>query len=203
MMLTIIRKHTISNRLKTVFMPVRPSFASISESIFPNFNHLPFINQTIFIMKCNTKKELEVAALENGTVIDHIPSNVLFKVVSILDLDQISNHITIGNNLVSKKLGKKGIIKIANKFFEPDEINKIAVIAPNVKLNIIRNYEVVEKNNVILPDTIIGIVKCSNPKCVTNNEPMKTRFTVLDKQNTILKCCYCERINKKNEIELI
>ena len=154
-------------------------------------------------MKCNTKKELEVAALENGTVIDHIPSNVLFKVVDILGLDQIRNHITIGNNLASKKLEHKGIMKIADKFFEPDEINKIAVIAPNVKLNIIRNYEVAEKKNVCLPDIITGIVKCSNPKCVTNNEPMKTRFTVLDKQNTILKCCYCERINKKNDIELI
>ena len=154
-------------------------------------------------MKCNIKKELEVAALENGTVIDHIPSPVLFKVVNILGLDAIKNHITIGNNLKSKKLGFKGIIKIADKFFEPDEINKIAVIAPNVKLNIIRNYEVVEKSNVVLPDSIIGIVKCSNPKCITNNEPMRTKFTVLDKQKATLKCCYCEKVLKENEIELI
>ena len=93
----------------------------------------------------NDKKELQVAALENGTVIDHIPSEKLFTVVSLLGLEHMNNNITIGFNLNSKKLGKKGIIKIADKFFCDDEINRIAVVAPNVKLNIIRNYEVVEK----------------------------------------------------------
>ena len=84
------------------------------------------------------KKELQVAALENGTVIDHIPSEKLFTVVSLLGLKHMSNNITIGFNLQSEKLGKKGIIKIADKFFTDDEINRIAVVAPNVKLNIIR-----------------------------------------------------------------
>ena len=78
----------------------------------------------------NDKKELQVAALENGTVIDHIPSEKLFTVVSLLGLKQMSNNITIGFNLESKKLGKKGIIKIADKFFTDDEINRIAVVAP-------------------------------------------------------------------------
>ena len=130
----------------------------------------------------NNKKELQVAALENGTVIDHIPSEKLFTVVSLLGLKQMSNNITIGFNLQSKKLGKKGIIKIADKFFTDDEINRIAVVAPNVKLNIIRNYEVVEKRELTLPDELIGIVKCANPKCITNNEPMLTRFHVVDKE---------------------
>ena len=71
-----------------------------------------------------------------------------------------------------------------------------------MKLNIIRDYEVAEKRDVVLPDTIEGIVKCSNPKCVTNNEPMKTKFVVLDKHKTTLKCCYCEKVMKENEIEL-
>ena len=84
------------------------------------------------------KQELQVAALENGTVIDHIPSEKLFTVVSLLGLEQMNNNITIGFNLKSKKLGTKGIIKIADKFFCDDEINRIAVVAPNVKLNIIR-----------------------------------------------------------------
>ena len=126
----------------------------------------------------NDKKELQVAALENGTVIDHIPSEKLFTVVSLLGLEHMNNNITIGFNLNSKKLGKKGIIKIADKFFCDDEINRIAVVAPNVKLNIIRNYEVVEKREVKLPDELRGIVKCANPKCITNNEPMPTRFHV-------------------------
>ena len=100
--------------------------------------------------------------MENGTVIDHIPSEKLFTVVSLLGLEQMNNNITIGFNLKSKKLGTKGIIKIADKFFCDDEINRIAVVAPNVKLNIIRDYEVVEKREVCLPDELRGIVKCAN-----------------------------------------
>ncbi|MEG1574689.1 MAG: aspartate carbamoyltransferase regulatory subunit, partial [Bacteroidales bacterium] len=92
------------------------------------------------------KKELKVAALENGTVIDHIPSEKLFKVVEILKLSEISKSITIGNNFTSKRIGKKGIIKIADTFFKEEEINKIAIIAPKAKINIIRNYEVKEKH---------------------------------------------------------
>ena len=87
-------------------------------------------------MLSEKKQELQVAALENGTVIDHIPSERLFTVVSLLGLEHMSNNITIGFNLKSKKLGTKGIIKIADKFFCDEEINRIAVVAPNVKLNI-------------------------------------------------------------------
>ena len=149
------------------------------------------------------RKELQVAALENGTAIDHIPSEAVFKVVSLLQLQKLSNRITIGNNLKSSKMGKKGIIKVSNKFFREDEINRIALVAPNVNLNIIRNFEVVEKKKVVLPDEIIEIVKCNNPKCITNNEPMKTRFHVIDKEMVELQCHYCELKIKKEEIELI
>ncbi|MDR2968061.1 MAG: aspartate carbamoyltransferase regulatory subunit, partial [Tannerellaceae bacterium] len=90
------------------------------------------------------KRELQVAALENGTAIDHIPPDQLFKVASLLGLEKMDNTITIGNNFVSKKMGCKGVIKISGKFFEEEEINRIALIAPNVILNIIRDYEVVE-----------------------------------------------------------
>jgi len=149
------------------------------------------------------KKELQVAALENGTVIDHIPADKLFTVVSLLGLQQMGNRITIGFNLESQRLGKKGIIKIADKFFSEADINKIAVVAPNVIINIIRDYEVVEKHEVVLPDTLKGIVKCSNPKCVTNNEPMPTYFHVIDKTNCIVKCHYCEHEQSRKEIHLI
>lgn len=151
----------------------------------------------------NEKKELQVAALENGTVIDHIPSEKLFTVVALLGLEHMTNNITIGFNLQSKKLGKKGIIKIADKFFNDDEINRIAVVAPNVKLNIIRNYEVVEKREVTLPDQLIGIVKCANPQCITNNEPMPTRFHVIDKGQCIIKCHYCEKEQSREDITII
>lgn len=149
------------------------------------------------------KQELQVAALENGTVIDHIPSEKLFTVVSLLGLEYMGNNITIGFNLKSGKLGKKGIIKIADKFFCDGEINRIAVVAPHVKLNIIRDYEVVEKREVFLPEELQNIVKCANPKCITNNEPMATLFHLADKELGIVKCHYCEKEQALEEIEII
>lgn len=149
------------------------------------------------------KQRLSVAALENGTVIDHIPSDKLFTVVNILKLDKLNTKITIGNNLISNKLGSKGIIKIANKFFNDNDINKISIVAPQIQLNIIRNYEVVEKKKVSMPDELIGIVKCGNPKCITNNEPMNTHFHVVDKENCIIKCHYCEKEQTKEDFTII
>ena len=146
------------------------------------------------------KKELQVAALENGTSIDHIPPEHLFKVAHLIGLSTMENRITFGNNLESKKMGRKGMIKIADKFFEEDEINRIALVAPHVILNIIRDYEVVEKKNISLPDELIGIVKCNNPKCITNNEPMATCFYVTDKEKGIIQCRYCERKTNKEDI---
>ena len=128
------------------------------------------------------KKELQVAALKNGTVIDHIPSNKLFTVVSLLGLQDEDANITIGNNFESKKLGKKGIIKIADRFFTEEEISRLSVVASKIKLNIIRDYEVVEKKEVEMPDELKGIVKCNNPKCISNNEPMQTWFHVIEKE---------------------
>ncbi|MDR1004714.1 MAG: aspartate carbamoyltransferase regulatory subunit [Prevotellaceae bacterium] len=151
----------------------------------------------------NKKQKLQVAALENGTVIDHIPSEKLFTVVSMLGLEHMTNNITIGFNLHSEKLGKKGIIKIADKFFSDVDINRIAVVAPHVKLAIIRNYEVVEKREVGLPDELNGIAKCSNPVCVTNNEPMPTRFHVVNKELCLLRCHYCEKEQRREDIEII
>lgn len=147
-------------------------------------------------------KELQVAALCNGTAIDHIPSKVLFKVVSLLKLETIGDRITIGNNLESHKTGSKGIIKVSDRFFEEHEINKLAVIAPNIVLNVIKDYVVVEKKRAELPETILDIVKCKNPKCITNNEPMSTRFLVTDKENVTLRCHYCDIKMKQDEVEL-
>ncbi len=148
------------------------------------------------------KKELKVAALENGTVIDHIPSNQLFKVVAILGLEKCANSITIGNNLVSSKIGKKGIIKVADHFFKEEELNKIALIAPAAQINVIHNYQVTEKHRVSLPNEVHGIIRCGNPKCITNNEPMETIFHVIDRENIEVKCHYCERSVTKENIEI-
>ena len=149
------------------------------------------------------KEELQVVALKNGTVIDHIPTDKLFTIVSLLGLKNSDLNITIGNNLPSKKLGKKGLIKVADRFFTDEEISRLSVVAPNVQLNIIHNYEVVEKKQVIMPDVIKGIVKCGNPKCITNNEPMTTIFHVLCKENGVLKCHYCEKEQNKESVKLL
>jgi aspartate carbamoyltransferase regulatory subunit len=147
--------------------------------------------------------KMEVSAIENGTVIDHIPANVLFKVISILNLDKIDKQITFGTNLISKKLGRKAIIKLSDTFFIDKEINKIALVAPQAKLNIIRNYTVVEKRVVEVPEEIIGIAKCMNPKCITNNEKITTRFEVVSSKEVRLKCHYCEKITDQEHIEIV
>lgn len=149
------------------------------------------------------KKHLSVSAIENGTVIDHIPAKNLFKVINILGLDKIANQITFGSNFESKKLGKKAIIKIADKYFERDEINRIAIVAPHAKLNIIKGYDVVEKMLVEVPESITGIVKCVNPKCITNFEEITPKFKVVDKKSVSLKCHYCEKITDQEHMEFL
>ena len=149
------------------------------------------------------KRELQVAAIENGTVIDHIPADKLFSVVSLLGLQHMSNKITIGFNFDSEKLGKKGLIKIADKFLSDDELNRLSVVAPHVVMSIIRDFEVVEKHNVEMPSLLRGIVKCTNPKCITNNEPMQTVFHVVDKDNCVIRCHYCEKEQQRNEIQIL
>lgn len=149
------------------------------------------------------KLALQVSALCNGTVIDHIPADKLFAVVNLLNIPDMETNVTIGNNLDSKKLGKKGLIKIADKFFTDDEVNRISLVAPNVVLNTIRNYQVVDKREVKMPDNLQNIVKCSNPNCITNNEPMDTLFHLVNRKEGTLKCHYCEKEKNVKEIELL
>ena len=146
------------------------------------------------------RKELKVSAIENGTVIDHIPSGSVFQVIKILNLPEYQNQLLIATNLDSQKMGKKGIIKVSNKFFKSDEINKIALVAPSATLIIIRNFEVIEKKQVEIPDIAENIVKCFNPNCITNNEDVSTRFRVIDKRDLKLRCHYCEKITARKNI---
>lgn len=149
------------------------------------------------------EKKLKVAALRDGTVIDHIPSAKLFKVVKILKLDSCSNQITLANNLESKKIGSKGLVKIADRILAVDETNKIALICPDAKINIIHDYEVVEKRLLVLPDEISDIAYCVNPNCITNHQPVKTRFFVSKVNNKVgLKCRYCEREMSQEELRI-
>ena len=145
-------------------------------------------------------KELKVSAIENGTVIDHIPAAAVFQVIKMLKLDVFDQMVLFGTNLESKKYGSKGIIKVSNKFFRPEELNKIALVAPHASIIEIRDFQVVNKTVVETPDKITGIVKCFNPNCITNIETITTRFDVVDKEDIRLKCHYCEKITVKKNI---
>ena len=151
-------------------------------------------------MKTTNKKERLVAAIENGTDIDHIPADKTYQVASLLGLFNLSTPVTLGFNYPSKKVGNKGIIKVSDKFFTDNEISRLSVVAPKVILSIIRDYEVVEKKTVETPNEIRGIVKCNNPKCITNNEPMQTLFHV---EGDMLTCHYCEKEQDINKVELL
>ncbi len=148
-------------------------------------------------------KELKVNAIKNGTVLDHIPSENLFKVISILRLNNIPNPITFGMNLESSRVGIKAIIKVSDKFFEDDEINKISLVAPMAKLNIIKDFEVVEKHEVTAPKEVIGIVKCFNPQCITNHQPVTTKFSLYEASPISLKCHYCEKITLHDQMWIL
>lgn len=150
------------------------------------------------------EKQLKVSAIKNGTVLDHIPADQLFKVIDILGLNNSENQMTFGTNLESKLLGKKAIIKVSEMFFEPSEINKIALIAPDAKINIIHDFEVVEKRVLTIPNEINGIVKCMNPMCITNNQAVETKFTTIsDKPDFQLLCRYCEKTTDRKNLKII
>ncbi|MAH33466.1 aspartate carbamoyltransferase regulatory subunit [archaeon] len=148
-------------------------------------------------------KELSVAAIKEGTVIDHIPADASFKVAAILKLRKDPNMVSIATNLNSKSLGKKGIVKVSNKNLTEEEVNKIAVVAPNATVNIIKDYKVKEKIKVNLQKVIENVIRCSNPVCITNHESISTIFNV-EKENPLqVRCHYCERVMGKEDIKLI
>ena len=151
----------------------------------------------------NTRKELKVSAIENGTVIDHLPARNVFQVIKILGLENCKEQILFGTNLESRKYGKKGLVKVSRRYFKEEDVNKIALVAPSATLIEIKDYEVVEKKNVEIPDQIVKFVKCINPNCITNHEDITTRFNVIDKEEVKLQCHYCEKVTDENNMEFI
>jgi len=145
----------------------------------------------------------EVKAIENGTVIDHISPDALFKIIKILGLERDSHRLTFGQNLESRRMGKKAIIKINDRYCEQEEINKIALFSPSAVVNIIRDFKVAEKLPVAPPESIEGFVRCINPTCITNNQPVRTRFDVIGGDGLSLRCKYCEKITLHQQIELL
>jgi len=138
------------------------------------------------------KNLYKVYKIQNGTVIDHVPSSLALKVIEILGHDN-EGMIAIGMNLDSKKLGKKDLIKYENKFLEKEDTDKLALIVPGASINIIKDAKVVEKRTINLPKDVKGVLVCKNPNCVSNVEKVVSRFILNNEEKCSYVCHYCEK----------
>lgn len=139
--------------------------------------------------------EFKVKKIEEGIVIDHIRPGNSLEVLSILGINRdFSGMVTVAMNVESKSMGKKDIVKVEKREIAGSEINKIALIAPEATINWIKGYDVVKKSKVELPEVLVNVVKCKNPKCITQGrEPIASRFIVESKDPLKIRCAYCER----------
>ncbi len=150
------------------------------------------------------RKEIKIPAIERGVVVDHIPAGQALKVVDILNLREDHDCITsIGMNMESKKMGRKDLLKIENKFIYKTELEKISLVAPNAVISFISNFKVKEKIKAQTPDVVSGVIKCKNKVCVTNHQNVKTKFHLVGEKPLRFKCHYCERIMEGKEVNLI
>ncbi len=151
-----------------------------------------------------SETELRVSKIKDGTVIDHITAGHALDVVKILGITgRDRGPITIAINVPSKRFKVKDIVKIEGRELNPQEVHKIALLAPHACINIIRDYKVVRKQEVKLPKAIDDIIKCANPACISNsNEPVKARFYVDCDEPLLLKCHYCGYIIEKKDVLL-
>lgn len=141
--------------------------------------------------------ELQITALQKGTVIDHIPSDKTMKIVELLNLVGSTEKVTVAFNIESRRQGKKGIIKIADRYLSESELEKIAILAEEATVNIIENFKVIDKKYMTLPEKLINIIECANTKCISNTENISSKFELED--NNKLRCFYCERTVDKKE----
>jgi aspartate carbamoyltransferase regulatory subunit len=139
--------------------------------------------------------ELRVKPINNGTVIDHIAGGQALNVLKILGISGTTDAtVSVVMNVESSRLGKKDIVKVEDRELKEEEVNRIALIAPDATINIIRDFLVIEKHLVDLPDQIVGVVRCQNPSCISNTEePIKSRLLVKTKNPVVLRCVYCEQ----------
>jgi len=143
-----------------------------------------------------------VAALRHGTVVDHLNAGTGLKALEVLGIPPDAAAL-LGIQLVSEKLGRKDILKIADLEITPEEIHKLALFGPHATVSFIRDFQVYRKVKVTLPDDIRGIVRCPNPNCVTNHEKVTTRFAVISRDRLITRCHYCERRVYEHELEVV
>jgi aspartate carbamoyltransferase regulatory subunit len=149
-----------------------------------------------------TRQELYVRKIKDGSVIDHITPGFALDVLKILGIDGKDGEVvTAAMNVESKRQHHKDIVKIQNRELKPGEVDKIALIAPNATINIIRNYDVASKKVVELPSVIRGILKCDNPSCISNSrEPVEPQFAVDQRQPIRLRCHFCGHIMEREDV---
>jgi len=141
------------------------------------------------------EKEFKVSPIMNGTVIDHIDEGMALKVLKILHITGKERSIvSVAMNVPSEKSARKDIVKIEDRELDSREIDRIALIAPHATVSWIRDTNVAKKHRVSLPDTVEGILRCSNPNCISNkSEPVPPKAVVTGRSPVTLKCYYCER----------
>ncbi len=153
------------------------------------------------------QRPYKVYAIADGVVIDHIPAMRALQVLEILGVHHedhpVDAIVTLGMNMESSKCGRKDIVKIERKELTKAELNRIALIAPEATVNIIRDSIVAEKFKIAIPAVFDGVVQCPNQNCVTNHEPAKTRFLTLATKPVMVKCHHCERVVWQDEIRLL
>lgn len=149
-----------------------------------------------------TEEQLLVRRIKDGTVLDHVEHGKALKVLAALNINgENGNIVTVAINVPSGKLTKKDIIKVANRFLKPEETNRIALISPKATVNLIKDYRVVEKRKIEIPDSFVNVFKCPNPTCVSNaKEPIVSTMEVVKKDPPVLRCRYCSRIFSSNEL---
>ncbi|MFP3036637.1 MAG: aspartate carbamoyltransferase regulatory subunit [Arsenophonus sp. ER-BJ3-MAG3] len=145
--------------------------------------------------------KLQVEAIKCGTVIDHIPAQMGFKLLSLFKLTKTDQRITIGLNLPSNHLGKKDLIKIENTFLTIGQANELAMYAPQATVNCIKDYRVEKKLSITLPKQIDVVLICPNSNCISHNEPVNSSFNIKQEHNeVILTCKYCEKIFDRHAV---
>ncbi len=157
--------------------------------------------------------EIRIRPIKNGTVIDHISGGNALRVLRILGIKgpELESTASVVMMVPSASMGKKDILKLEDKELKKEEVDKTALISPDATINIIREEQVVSKSKVTLPDTVVGILKCSNPNCITNREnevtkegePVQTEYEVVGRAPVKLKCNFCERVQEDLENHLL
>ncbi|MCX9014713.1 MAG: aspartate carbamoyltransferase regulatory subunit [Candidatus Methanoperedens sp.] len=142
-----------------------------------------------------SEKDMRVRRIEHGTVIDHIKGGQALNVLHILGISGSTKAVvSVAMNVQSDVLGTKDIVKVEDRELKQEEVDRISLIAPGATINIIRDFKVIEKHIVDLPEIIDGVVKCDNPNCISNSkEPVTSKFTV-NKEPVELRCIYCDHM---------